>query len=58
MATDKRDLIQKTLEVWQPLADKTLTEEDAREITRNVTDLFNFLLEADAELRKADKPPH
>lgn len=47
-----RDFLQKTIEVWQPLSKKTLTEEDAREIVENMTGLFSFLIKLDQKYGK------
>ena len=47
-----RDFLRKTIEVWQPLSEKRLTEEDAREIVENVTGLFSFLIELDQKYGK------
>ena len=37
------DLIKTTIEVWQPLSEKKLNEEDAREIIENITGFFSTL---------------
>lgn len=39
-----RKFLEKTLEVWQPYFPVPLTLRDAREITENMTALFNFLM--------------
>lgn len=39
----KADLIKKTIQVWQPLSEKKLNEEDAREIIENITGFFSTL---------------
>ena len=41
--------IDATLAHWQPLTDRVLTREDAREIIENVSGFFAILLEWDAE---------
>jgi hypothetical protein len=41
----KAKLIQETIELWQPLSEKTLNEEDAREIIENITGFFSLLHE-------------
>ena len=46
-----------TLRVWQPLYDRPLTPEDAREIVQNVTGFFRVLQKWDAEDRKAQAAP-
>lgn len=45
----KTDLIKKTIEVWQPLSEKKLNEEDAREIIENITGFFSTLKEWDGK---------
>lgn len=42
-----RELIQQTIDMWQPHSEDKLTEEDAREIIDNVTNLFEYLAELD-----------
>lgn len=49
------ELIKKTIEVWQPLSETTLTEEDAREIVENMTSLFSLLLELESKYGKEEK---
>ena len=39
------NLIERTLEVWQPRNDQRLADEDARAILENVTGFFTLLLE-------------
>lgn len=39
-----KEFLDKTIQVWQPYFPAPLTMRDAREITQNMTDLFNFLL--------------
>ena len=39
-----RKFLEKTIKVWQPYLPATLTLSDAREITENMTALFNFLI--------------
>ena len=36
--------LEKTVEVWQPYSTKPLSLDNAREITDNMTALFNFLI--------------
>ena len=50
-----RDFLRKTIEVWQPLSEKRLTEEDAREIVENMTGLFSFLIELDQKYGKEEE---
>jgi hypothetical protein len=47
-------LIARTLEVWQPLAGGGLTDEDAREILRNMTGFFRVLMTWQAKTAAAD----
>ena len=42
-----KDFLDKTIEVWQPYFPIPLTLKDAREITENMTALFNFLIRHD-----------
>ncbi len=39
-----KEFYNKTIKVWQPYCPTPLTMRDAREITQNMTALFNFLL--------------
>jgi len=39
-----RKFLEKTIKVWQPYFPVPLTLGDAREITDNITALFNFLI--------------
>ena len=39
-----RKFLEKTIRVWQPYFPVPLTMRDAREITQNMTALFNFLI--------------
>ncbi len=43
-ATDQ-PFIDRTREVWQPLAGRALSDEDARQIAERVTGFFSVLLE-------------
>ena len=45
------NLIDRTRQVWQPRLGRDLTNEDARQITQNVTGLFGIL----AEWSRAEK---
>jgi len=40
-----RKFLEKTIKVWQPYFPVPLTLGDAREITDNITALFNFLID-------------
>jgi len=39
-----KEFLDKTIKVWQPYFPVPLTLSDAREITENMTALFNFLI--------------
>ena len=55
---EKRELIQQTLDFWQPRTPQTLTPEDARQIVENLTGFFRILLEWEhAERRSAIPVP-
>jgi len=41
------DFLQKTITVWQPYCPTPLSLNDAREITENMTALFDFLITVD-----------
>jgi len=41
------DFLQKTINVWQPYSPTPLSLNDAREITENMTALFDFLITVD-----------
>ena len=49
---DIEQLIEHTLEVWQPRTSLSLTREDARQIVENVTGFFRLLLAWDAEAQR------
>ena len=42
-----KEFLNKTIEVWQPYSPTPLSLNDAREITGNVTALFDFLITVD-----------
>ena len=42
-----KDFLHRTIKVWQPYFPAPLTMRDAREITDNMTALFNFLIRHD-----------
>ena len=50
----QRELLDLTLEVWQPLTSCQLSDEDAREILTNVTGFFRVLARWDRELHQSD----
>ena len=39
-----KEFLDKTIKVWQPYCPAPLSLNDAREITENMTALFNFLI--------------
>jgi len=39
-----KEFLNKTIQVWQPYSPTPLSLNDAREITENITALFNFLI--------------
>lgn len=45
------DLLDRTLEVFQPRTSRRLTREDAREISHNLTGFFRVLMEWDRKER-------
>ena len=47
-----KDFLERTIEIWQPYFPAPLTMRDAREITENMTALFNFLIKHD---RRSDR---
>jgi len=44
-----KDFLHRTIEVWQPYFPAPLSLGDAREITDNMTALFNFLIKHDSK---------
>ena len=46
------NLIDRTIEMWQPRLDRDLSREDARQIVENVTGFFSIL----AEWSRAETP--
>lgn len=45
MRMTKQELTEHTIAVWQPRLRRRLTNEDAREITENITGFFTILAE-------------
>jgi len=45
-----KDFLDRTIKIWQPYFPDPLTMRDAREITENMTALFNFLIKHDRKL--------
>jgi len=46
------EILEKTIEVWQPLSEKKLNEEDAREIIGNIAGFFSTLKRWDDNERR------
>jgi len=42
-----KEFLYKTIQVWQPYSSTKLSLHDAREITENMTALFDFLIDND-----------
>jgi hypothetical protein len=50
-----REFLNKTIEVWQTYSPTPLSLNDAREITENMTALFNLLINNDGKLKGKEK---
>ena len=50
-----KDFLDKTIKVWQPYCPAPLSLNDAREITENMTALFNFLINNDGKSKGTGK---
>jgi len=50
-----REFLEKTIQVWQPYFPAPLSLNDAREITENMTALFNFLINNDGNSKGMEK---
>jgi hypothetical protein len=50
-----KEFLDKTIKVWQPYNPTPLTLNDAREITDNITALFNLLINNDGKLKGKEK---
>ncbi len=55
-AQGRGDLLDLTLEVFQPRTDRVLTREDAREMVENVTGLFGLLAKWERKARGKPLP--
>ncbi len=52
------NLIDRTIETWQPRADRTLSREDGRQIIENVSGFFSILAEwSQAEAQETASAP-
>jgi len=49
------EFLNETIKVWQPHNPAPLTLNDAREITENMTALFNLLINNDGKLKGKEK---
>jgi len=49
-----KEFLNKTIEVWQPYSSTPLSLNDAREITGNMTTLFNFLLTENKNIKNKE----
>lgn len=50
-----KEFLEKTIKVWQPYCPTPLSLNDAREITENMTALFNFLIDNDGKSEEIEK---
>ena len=50
-----KEFLEKTIKVWQPYFHAPLSLSDAREITENMTALFNFLINNDENSNEIKK---
>ena len=50
-----KEFLEKTIKVWQPYSPTPLSLNDAREITENMTSLFNFLIDNDEKSKGIGK---
>ncbi len=48
------EFLNKTIKVYQPFSTTPLSLNDAREITENMTDLFNFLLTENKNIKSKE----
>ncbi|MFQ5910983.1 MAG: hypothetical protein ACE5IJ_09735 [Thermoplasmata archaeon] len=49
MAKKEREIVNQTIDFWQPLSNSTITPDDARVIIENVTQFFQILGEWDRQ---------
>ena len=50
-----KEFLDKTIKTWQPYSPTPLSLNDAREITENMTALFNFLIKHDRKSKGMEK---
>ena len=48
------EFLNKTIQIWQPYSPIPLSLNDAREITENMTALFNFLLTENKNIKNKE----
>jgi hypothetical protein len=49
-----KEFLNETIKVWQPFSPTLLSLNDAREITENMTSLFNFLLTENKNIKSKE----
>ena len=49
------NLISRTIEVWQPFSREKLTEEDAKEIIKNISGFFDTLVSWDMKSKDSEQ---
>ncbi len=49
-----KEFLNETIKVWQPFSPTPLSLNDAREITENMTALFNFLLTENKNIKSKE----
>ena len=49
-----KEFLKDTIQVWQPYSTTPLSSYDAREITKNMTALFNFLLSENKDIKNKE----
>jgi len=50
-----KEFLDKTIKVWQPYSTTPLSLNDAREITENMTALFDFLINNDGKSKGTEE---
>ena len=50
-----KEFLDKTIKVWQPYSTTPLSLNDAREITENMTALFDFLINNDGQSKGTEE---
>jgi len=49
-----KEFLNKTIQIWQPYSPTPISLNDAREITGNITALFNFLLTENKNIKSKE----